>query len=320
MGRKIILLVLLTVLAGSMVGILLRKRNVSDARVPVTRAAVAAPSTVAARRPANRQPPATLPVDITSEALPPAGTPLRDIYPALTARWEAGDVRAGCRLSFELNRCRLLPDLRESVEQQIARAANAAPGAEKNFETIARLQRYEAQHASLCDGFDVHQAPPAWQILRRAADAGHLPSMLRFAIQPPMSERAFVQDLEGWKAYDQSAARLLQAAVRRGSPEAAYYLHLAYSDFPMPGGARIVAPDPMEALTYAHVAQASSDEASTRKLQARIDKLERSLDASASSAAKARADRLLRQHPPTTTRRVDFSANLVPDDVAVCES
>ena len=74
--------------------------------------------------------------------------------------------------------------------------------------------------------------------------------MLGFAIQPPLNEEAFANDLEGWAAYRENAVPLLERAASAGSTLALYHLFRAYSGFSMPAGIESAHRDPARAYVY----------------------------------------------------------------------
>ncbi len=132
-----------------------------------------------------------------------------------------GDTRANCRLSYELGRCRRMEVARAMAEGFATNAEGSKrnPTAEgDNIDMASRLMELSTSDERICGTKAPPDANEAWKYLLRAADQGHVPSMLRFVIQPPLREDKFTEDLEGWRAYTANAGRLLRAAGRDWRP------------------------------------------------------------------------------------------------------
>ena len=282
------------------------------------------PRGVASDAPASRgQADATQAPPADAAYVPPAqDARLEDVVGALRAAADRGDARAQCRLAFELHRCAQLPSLRKRVEQHVGMAARASGGSadeRDNAEDVRHLQAIIERDTAICEGVSVANMPHAWQYVARAAKSGHVPSILRFVLQPPLDEKEFGKDLAGWQAYRQSAGPLLVQAAERGDPTAVYHLFLAYSGFPMPGGTPILAPDDERALTYAIVSQALVDDRSVRVIQRRVDLLEARMDADARARAAANAQRILATRRAGKEGRLNIADNPIPQTPIDCD-
>lgn len=255
--------------------------------------------------------------------LPAEDSPLASNYETLKAHADAGDVSASCRLAFELNRCVQLPELRELSEHYIAQSAASKQGTpedQADTEVAVRLENSLRSAESVCEGFHPDPGVKAWKYLLRAAKAGHVPSMVRYAVQPPLSEQRFADEAEGWAEYRKEAGPLLLRAAQNGNSAAAYYLFMAYYGVPMPGGAEIVKPSKVNALTYAIVVQGLADGPSTRSIERAIGKLETTLSLDMQREAEVKARKLLNTSYAGALGGQDFISNPVPADPRECDS
>lgn len=255
--------------------------------------------------------------------VPPAqDVRLQAVIGALRAAADRGDARAQCRLAFELYRCTQIPSLRKRVEQSVGMAARVPGGSadeREKAQEVRHLQAIVDRDTAICEGVSLADMPDAWQYGLRAAKSGHVPSILRFVLQPPLDEQDFGKDLEGWQAYRQWAGPLLVQAAERGDPTAAYHLSLAYSGFPMPGGTPILEPNDELALTHAIVSQSLVDDRSVRVIQRRVDALEARMDAGARARAAANAQRVLATRHMGEERRLDIADNPIPQTPIDCD-
>lgn len=188
--------------------------------------------------------------------LPPIGVPLKDVLNDLKQRAADGDARAACRLSSDLSKCRFLPRIREMLSTEITSAARAVAGSTE----VARATRAATQLSALrerservCSGITDETSRDAWRFLLQAANRGHVDSMLRFSIQPPLNEQNFAYDLEGWNAYKENALPLLERAAASGSTLAVYHLFRAYAGMAMPAGIELGHQDPARAYAYGQI-------------------------------------------------------------------
>lgn len=257
----------------------------------------------------------------TSTALPPRDTPLALIHEDLKSRAMRGDTQASCRLSYELGRCRRMEVARKLAEDFATNAEGSRrnPAAEgDNIDMASRLMELSTSDETVCGAKAPSDANEAWKYLLRAADQGHVPSMLRFVIQPPLREDKFTEDLEGWQAYTANAGRLLRAAAARGDPRAFHYLWWAHAGYPTPGGTTIVEVNPSLALAYAIAAGKYADEASRNMLLRGEQRLRAELTHEQIRFAEREGNRLAATAtaPP---KPMDLMSNVIPDSSDECD-
>jgi hypothetical protein len=213
---------------------------------------------------------------IAARALPARDTPLVSIYEELKAMSAAGNYRAACRLSAEMNRCRTLDINRGVFEADKAELSKLKPGTPQYMSQERLVSQSEANYQrdlKVCNGFPQAETKEAWRHLLTAAEAGHVPSMTRFALSPPLEEQQFTTELDAWQTYRQVAPRLLESAVGKGDP-AALYAYAAYLEgkLPAPGGP-LYQRDPVKSYAMTTVLLQITDEASKPGLHKRLGRL-----------------------------------------------
>lgn len=152
--------------------------------------------------------------------LPPVDSPVRDIYPGLVRRAHAGDFRASCRLSHELFRCAFLSSYIGHSAGLLERLAKKDD--ERSREVERKTKAKMAREEGVCAGFSSSEALPAWQYLFEAAMAGHIPSMARFAIVPPLHPLDIGSAPLAWQVYRHYAPGFLREAADAGESSAVF--------------------------------------------------------------------------------------------------
>ncbi len=214
--------------------------------------------------------------------LPPTNTPVIEVLDQLEAEASKGNARAACRLSMDLTRCRMLPEMREIALHEVTAAARESSGSSSEAASARRILQLHAfirSSEDLCVGLEPARTDHAWQYLLQAAQAGHVDSMLRFAIRPPLSETYFSRDIEGWTAYREQAIPLLERAASEGSSLAVYHLYRAYSGMSMPGGIEVENSDPARAYAALVLLQRSATPIESTRMVERLDRLRGALSA-----------------------------------------
>ncbi|AVP98558.1 hypothetical protein C7S18_15795 [Ahniella affigens] len=254
------------------------------------------------------------------DQLPDNDTPLSISFPDLKRRAEQGDVKANCRLGIDLAKCTFAQEATKASESVVRDASSSRASAsqvEQRVTEAAELAERGNQFAKLCEGFEIPRDVTPWKYQLRAAQAGHVPSMVRFAIQPPLSESMFGSELDGWKAYQENAGNLLRIAAARGDRTAYYYLHWIYAGYPTSGGVELLPPNDSLALAYALASLQSVDAQSRPGLQRSIDRLRARMSAQQIAEAQAHVPALA-SVPSRSNQGINIDQNLVPDDSDEC--
>ncbi|AVP96689.1 hypothetical protein C7S18_05485 [Ahniella affigens] len=166
-------------------------------------------------------------------ALPSLDAPVLSLFDTLKARAEQGDAGAACRLVMELEQCRELEDMRLTIERGRADQIIGQLAMIRSLEARAERARFLLNR---CSGLADTHYRAAYDMTKRAAIAGHRPSLARY-----LSGGVFSQDLglsiDFLEDYRTEAPRILEASVQRGSLQALSMLANA------PVGSNIAIPD-----------------------------------------------------------------------------
>lgn len=265
-SRLTLILLSVVVLVGS--GILWQRSNGRDAKprlVAQVEARTSQPSEQVRDERLGFQPMgATSKANAPRMELPPQDVPLAAVLPDLAREARAGDVGAMCRLAFELDRCtRKLQSERRTVTRQ--EELLAEPDLENEASHVQFLARSVAkveQTELICAGVEIPSDLEAWRLLRDAARAGHVPSMLRFVRNFPVNHQELLQHLDLLAVYRDEAPGFLRRAGASGDPQGALAMLWA-----LQGQSGSVMPwfepvqkDPVQALAYALALRDVADE------------------------------------------------------------
>ena len=184
--------------------------------------------------------------------LPETGVPLASVYRQLKEAADAGEVHAACRLGFELNRCRTLKayevGLRALRSRLATETADGKDAPKSLVDLTARTAAGYQTRVQLCAGFADDESQRAWQYMARAAEAGHVPSMIAFVVgKTGLDMQDPSATAEGWLHYRERAPILLTQALERGVPELVEFAAASYGKKDVVNG--IVLYDPIRALS-----------------------------------------------------------------------
>jgi len=250
------------------------------------------------------------------EPLPPPGTPVAELFDALSARAERGDPHAGCRLASELLRC-------AEARAQATATADYEKGMARRDETpeaavrwLAQMQTRIESSGKGCEGLSQMQIDHAFDLQLRTALADPK-ARVWFALQPALDPWNFIQDLERWTTYRRYAMPWLEEAAAQGDPTALIALARVHGDLRRTGPPtpRFRIPDDEKFLVYAELmhrrgidftvvaheaktARARLDAASLQRVSERVATLERrDLPALDEKSVGTALDRSLRPNP-----------------------
>jgi hypothetical protein len=160
-------------------------------------------------------------------AVPPPGTPVKQLLAELKSAAEQGDAAAGCRLGAELAACR---------------------DARRHKEMVGTAQ------AAACEGVSDTEIKDAWRYLWNAAEQGSVAAMSKFARDPALSLTDLAVSAEGWDLYRHNAPRLLWQAIQGGDVMALYQSSFSTASGMTAGGTGVIERDPYNALVYGYAA------------------------------------------------------------------
>jgi hypothetical protein len=228
--------------------------------------------------------------------LPPPNTPLIEVIAELKSLSAKGNTLASCRLSAELNRCRT------AVNSKALLLADEQRFNEMKTDDIDRSQlqksitadRERIEIASrVCGGISSEDTKESWTYLLAAAYAGHVPSMTRLVVNPPLDEASFQNDIDRWQVYKQVAPQMIEEAVSKGDPAALYQL-AAFTEGRLPGpGGPVVPKDLLRSYSLTLVLLQVSDVQSKVALQKRLARLASSLSSEQIVKAQSEATALV---------------------------
>ena len=255
----------------------------------------------------------------TYRPMPPINTPLRTSYGELKQQADAGNPVAQCRLAFELERCRKLPQRIRSAEEFAKREERRPEVSAKPL--LQLLQREIATSAPVCQDFTPSASDEPWRYTLYAALNGNDAAALSFvlAMSAGLDPGKPVAAIDGWQAYRDYAPRFLQRAIDNGNP-AAYYMAANFTGR-TPYGATLVPNDPVQAAAYYLALMPSASPLFRNELQENVQRL--NLSAGELAQAQARAAPLMARVRVTSGGALDLSTGILnegkPPDGSECE-
>jgi hypothetical protein len=175
-----------------------------------------------------------------------------DDWQSLKERADAGDVNAGCKLSLALEGCRRAAELRWQIDSELQsmRFDDPASRDAAMAERLAANSEEAAGYAARCGGAPREVALQEWQYLLAAAQAGHEPSMYRFAMFPPIDGERPLEYTEAIAAYKRYAQQFIDELVRRGSAEGLLAAFLVAGGHTFIGQSPLSPRDPKKMVQY----------------------------------------------------------------------
>ncbi|MDR7136112.1 hypothetical protein J2X06_003330 [Lysobacter niastensis] len=196
----------------------------------------------------------------TGSAPLPHSLYLKDDYPQLIARSQNGDARATCQLATNLDFCagaeedaKRLGEARERIEQ----INTSNPSKQGTLATFTELARLRGEY---CVGVPTASPSERVRYWRRAAMAGHLPSLLHYASGRAFRSNETLALLDELKAFRSEALPMMKEAATSGSFQANVMLARVYSPERPPNRAALLEQavgkkDKAKALAYFMVAE-----------------------------------------------------------------
>lgn len=238
----------------------------------------------------------SLPSSTHPVVLPPLDTPLAGVFPTLERAARAGDLGAMCRLAVELERCT------STLEKQRKRArtysglldARDAENASNLIAMLAQISASLERTEAICAGVALPEDLEPWELLRDSARAGHVPSMLRFVREFPISPNELMQRLDVLAVYRDEAPGFLRRAAASGDVYGAHAMYWALQGQPAFAwpGFQPVEKNPVQLLAYAIALEGFTDERGRTGLAKREAMLRRKLSEADERRADAEAQRI----------------------------
>lgn len=231
-------------------------------------------------------------------ALPPLDTPIDAIFDDLAERARRGDARAACRLAVELQRCRMAGFMGRG-SRRLEGMATREDDSERRESMINELARIEAERErseTVCSGLEAEQLDQAFAYQHQAAHA--LPELRTWAAtQPALNFMNFVNELDAWQQYRNTALPWLETAAANGDLAAIAALARVHSardprQMRMPP---ISLPDDERFLLYAALIERSG--ITFPPLQRGLDRVRNELDPAAIARVQQQVEQLAAKLP-----------------------
>ncbi len=166
-----------------------------------------------------------------------------------------GDIKATCRLGFELDRCSLSTALDRSATYFEKRAAamdtdDPSKSRRANFANTIRKQADQAKR--VCVGVSKKDADDGWRYTLLAAKKGHQQAAIRYVMQvgAGLNLAELTDSNDAWLSYKENAPILFSDALTGGSAQAQAYVYAAFNHLSERPGWRILPFDPIKGVAY----------------------------------------------------------------------
>lgn len=216
----------------------------------------------------------------SNEQLPDVDTPLRLVVDDLKRQADNGNPSAMCRLAAEWDKCDDLrtkaTDARRSLmaRERVLLNDKFRKRAQVDGQTLKTMEQglaYEKQEIKRlqsllehCEGVPAPEAGEEEKYWRRAALAGHLPSMRQYAVGNAFQKDEILNNLPALATYRDEAVALAHRAVDRGDLTTAIALAGAYSPLTRRGStflSQLVEPNAVESLKYLYMTRSAVESA-----------------------------------------------------------
>ncbi|CAD0356699.1 hypothetical protein LYZ86_09005 [Xanthomonas hortorum pv. cynarae] len=176
---------------------------------------------------------------VASAPLPPADTPLRQVFDELSRRAEQGDPAAACRLAIELERCDGIQQQLATYDELVWRAKRAR---ERKLVTTNEGGNFDAWNKMLdgmamglvktadrCEGIRQVSVAERVALWRQGALAGNPGALAHYAAGNAFRRRDMLELLPELQRYRKEAETLALQAASRGDLQTSLALAAAYS-------------------------------------------------------------------------------------------
>lgn len=183
--------------------------------------------------------------------LPPFDAPLGETLAVLKEQAEKGNPVAGCRLAMQLQRCSPMTDIEREItgyRENIAHFEVGSEGYKAFAEKLANEEPNFKELKSKCESIPKVEIDNAWRYGLAAAMTGHLPAIAEYTTSPPLDEKQFNRQPEGWEQYRLNVPYLLDIGAEAGDRRVVeWQARLLRGGWPHIGGFNLPA-DPERAL------------------------------------------------------------------------
>ncbi|MBB3846299.1 hypothetical protein [Xanthomonas arboricola] len=176
---------------------------------------------------------------VASAPLPPADTPLRQIFNDLSRRAEQGDPAAACRLAIELDRCDAVQQQLATYDELVWRAQRAherkviTTNATTDFDAWNKMLDGMAtgliKAADRCEGVRQVSVAERVALWRQGALGGNPGALAHYAVGNAFRRRDTLELLPELQRYRKEAESMALQAAARGDLQTSLALAAAYS-------------------------------------------------------------------------------------------
>lgn len=176
---------------------------------------------------------------VASAPLPPADTPLRQVFDDLSRRAEQGDPAAACRLAIELDRCDVIQQQLATYDELVWRAQRArerkvvTPNANADFAAWDKMLDGMAtgllKAADRCEGVRQVSVAERVALWRQGALGGNPGALAHYAVGNAFRRRDMLELLPELQRYRKEAESMALQAASRGDLQTSLALAAAYS-------------------------------------------------------------------------------------------
>jgi hypothetical protein len=178
------------------------------------------------------------PVTKNNLPLPPANSPLNEIYNGLQQRADAGDAKAACRLAIELVRCQQALNMNKFMSVDPDSVVEEADQSLKPVDKLKMANSIDEhrltimEKANSCNKISVSQLKQTFRYLKQAANASQPDAMVAYIDGRGLEgEGGFAlvrsTDFDAWR---RDALPIAERALQQGVPEAIFLFDNAYSN------------------------------------------------------------------------------------------
>jgi hypothetical protein len=179
------------------------------------------------------------PAGLKSEASPPPGTPLAQIYDILKRRADAGDAAAATRLFHEVHRCNVVQqDSRMLAEAMRLATTNENPGntsigivrgSQVDVKLVRAVSAFVQANSARCEGVTVEHLASITPLTLRVAQLGDLEALDCYVGSRFDRMEGLLTHPEWVEQYRTQVPALVESALQRGDWFVVELLRQAYS-------------------------------------------------------------------------------------------
>jgi hypothetical protein len=259
---------------------------------------------------------------VASASLPPAGTPLPQIYDALKARADAGDTAAATRLFHEVHRCvavrrtrRLLAEIPHDTDGKNSMVRDVRAGPAVEFKMMREMTDYVQTNSARCEGATDAQLASFTPLTLQAAHLGDLKALDCYVGTDFDMMEGLLDHPEWIDQYRTYVPGLVESALQRGDWVIVDLFHHAYSGaFDTSARGQLFGIDPVMAYRLLRLEQLGATAAFSDRLAPEIAAAAKALSPAQAADADAWASDYYARYFNSVSNEVANGANICQID------